>query len=197
MSIHKIDIPPFVLANFYPNSLVVLPEEMPLTKEKNSISVEAPTSIANTSLLPELTTVAEPENNTIAIKYLGNNAQQICIVVQQANQVHISEESLALLTKMLSACKLTLNDVAIVNTATNAVTIHLLQEQLQVKKLLLFQVSTQQLNIPFAIPNYKLQSYNGYTVVQAVALEQMLGETAAEKMEKKQLWQCLQQLFNL
>jgi hypothetical protein len=25
----------------------------------------------------------------------------------------------------------------------------------------------------------------------------MMGETAAEKMEKKQLWQCLQQLFNL
>jgi hypothetical protein len=197
MSLRQITIPPFVLANFYADSLVIINSniagDIAMNTKNNELPKQKNAPVKNNTFLE----IPTANTQITTIKFLGNNAKQICIVVNIQNEVFISDEALTLLSKMLGACNLTINDVAIVNMATAFVTIENIQQQLNATKLLLFSVTAQQLQIPFAIPNYKLQNYNGYTIVQAIALEKMLGNSDAEKKEKKQLWDCLQQLFNL
>src|SRR5262245_60602869 len=51
-----------------------------------------------------------------AAKWLGNNQKNILIVVRYADVVHLPDDELNFLTGMLTACKLSLDDVAIINT---------------------------------------------------------------------------------
>lgn len=190
MSLNNIVLPAFVMANFYNDKLVILKDELNQTNSTINIAAEPKDNIVQKT---------EPlvETATTTISFLGNNTSHICLIVHQPNDVFINDNCLQLVTKMLGACKLTLNDVAIVNTAHKTIHISQLQQQLQPTKIILFNVNTQHLQIPFIVPNYQLQAYNGYTLVQVAALENMLGETLAEKTEKKKLWDCLKSLFNL
>src|SRR5688572_21413064 len=49
-------------------------------------------------------------------KYLGNNRKNVLLVVQYPATTYLPDEELSFLTAMLNACKLGLEDVAIVNS---------------------------------------------------------------------------------
>ena len=99
MSLSNISLPGSVIADLYKDKLV----------QAGSGEETAPVAINKT---------ATTANN---YKFLGNNQQQITIIVDYEQEAFIPDKHLQFLTKMLEACKLNLGDVAIVNHAKKAI----------------------------------------------------------------------------
>ncbi len=119
------------------------------------------------------------------------------IVVNQPEAVYLIEEELSFLTNILKACKLTLADIAIVNTATREVTYAAIKEQLNAFKLLLFDVEPSTIKLPFLIPAFQVQNYAGSTIMLAPALSALDKPTPEGKLLKTRLWAGLQQVFGI
>jgi hypothetical protein len=106
----------------------------------------------------------------------------------------LSDEELPFLTNILSACKLSLADVAIVN-------IHSLEEKeiektiepLEPKTVLLFGITPLTIDLPINFPQFQLQQFNKRTYLYSPGLQ----ELANDKTLKLQLWNCLKNLFGL
>jgi hypothetical protein len=126
-----------------------------------------------------------------AISFLGNNQKNILIVVNEPNAVFLKDDDLALLTGILSACKLSLADTAIVNVSHAPVDYKILQEQFKPSVFLIFGTDLKQLDLPLHFPQFQLQSYNGQKLLSAPSLSIM----SIDVPLKKQLWTILKQLF--
>src|SRR5690349_9560724 len=97
MNLNHIHLPASVVANLYRNSLIQT-EESTLTDTRDNYILKK-TSVSQGNQW----------------KYLGENKKNILIVVEYRDAVYLPDEELSFLTNMLSACKLSLADVAIVN----------------------------------------------------------------------------------
>src|ERR1051325_8994896 len=93
MSLNNISLVPFVVGSLYSTVLV--------ETGTDEVIVKSP--------------AAEPVQES-KWKSLGNNRQQVLIVVNHTDRVHLPDEELGFLTTIVSACKMDLGDVAIVNT---------------------------------------------------------------------------------
>lgn len=178
----KIQLPSFLIADLYKESLVILDREIPQ---------KAP----NKTVEPEQLHEIQPKSKTRW--FLGENKKHIVVCVKDDNDEFLEQESLQLLTTMLGACKLGLNDVAIVNLNTAAKTYNKLHAVLEGKQYLLFGITTADLDLPFAFPYYQLQNFNNSVFVSAPPLELLKANTVAAKTEKSKLWLCLKQMFNV
>lgn len=166
MSLDNIQLPPIVIQDLYRNSLVDL----------NNGNAKAAT-IKSTS-----------------VPFLGSNQKRICIAVQDDNALYLSDDLLNFLLGILGACKLSMADVALVNAAKNSgISYAVLQEQLTAETVLLFGVTTQQLQLPMQFPLYQIQKFNNQAYLAAPAL-QLLQQ---DKAEKTKLWNSLKQLFSI
>ncbi len=168
MSLDNIQLPSIVIEGLFKNSLVVL---------NNSESKDVPAS--------------EPKND---ISFLGSNKKNITIVVWDDDAIYLAEESLTFLIGILGACKLTMEDVALVNAAkNNTISYQEIQKYLQAEKLLLFGVTPEQLQLPLTFPQYQIQKFDGGQYLTAPALLHL----AQNKNEKTKLWNCLKQFFSI
>lgn len=176
-------LPDFVLAGLYKNSLVI---------------TEDAVSPVNT-LTKDTTSPADKPAPAAPPKqwYLGNNGKHIVIIVNDAEAVYLNDESLQFLSSILSACKLNLGDVAIVNRHQEPIAFPFLKSHLQPVVLLAFDVNLQQLQIPFTIPHYQVQLYDQCQFLSAPSLQTMLGESKEAKLEKSKLWLSLKKIFQL
>ena len=164
MSLDNIQLPSIVIQDLYKNSLVDLNIDKAVTEE------------IKTALLP----------------FLGNNHKRICIVVADENALYLSDDLLNFLLGILGACKLSMGDVALVNAAKNSsIGYSVLHEQLQAETVLLFGVTTQQLQMPMQFPFYQVQKFNNQAYLAAPSLPQL----QQDKAEKTKLWNSLKQLF--
>lgn len=177
MNFTKNPLPNFVLADLYKNNLFVIDTPQP---QKQTI---------------QPTNSATPTNH--AITFLGENKKQIIILVNEENAVHINDDHFAFLSNILTACKLNIADVAIVNVHKQVINFSRLKEQLNCMYVLLFNVSTDSIELPFSIPHYQVQKYNNCTFLSANHLQTMLGTTQEAKMEKSKLWLSLKQMFGI
>jgi hypothetical protein len=138
--------------------------------------------------------VASPVPPCQPAKYLGKNAGNITILVNHATVPFLPDDELNFLTNILSACKLGLADVAIVN-------IHPLQENeveqaiqpLEPRHVLLFGIPPLSIGLPINFPQFQLQGFNKRTYLYGPDLQ----ELAQDKTLKMQLWNCLKNLFGL
>ena len=199
MSLTNIILPGFVIADLYRNSLIQ-PEGGALPQpEVANVKAETPSlSVGRNEERPaEPVAVAKPvkKEEPVAYKTLGNNKQQITVVVNCPNDAYVPEADLAFLTKMLSACKLNMADVAIVNYASAPIAIDRLKTQLQPKTLLLLGVEPGDIQLPISFPAFKEQPYAGTTYLFTPALSQLNQETEDAKVLKRQLWDCLKRMF--
>lgn len=127
--------------------------------------------------------------------YLGGNEKQIAILINDAQNRFIDEESLQLLVNMLSALKLTLADVAVINHSITPFTYKEMMEQFGTRICLLFAVSTEQIQLPFEMPDYKVQAFADCRFLRSASLQQMKGTGKEAKLEKTKLWMCLKSIF--
>ena len=168
----KEKLPDFVLAELYNKSLVFVDDG---TKQKNVVE-----------------NFKEPKK-----LYLGNYEKKIIVLVNDAENIYLSDESLHFLSGILNACKLNLAHIAVINFNNNALSFSELKKQLQPVFLLSFGITALQIELPFTMPDYQVQLYDNCRIVIAPSLTALNSETSGAITEKKKLWKSLQKMFSL
>jgi len=179
-----IQLPPFVLADLYKNTLV-------LATDAVKVATQPPTQVTQKAAETKAEIVPPAQKQW----YLGDNKRGIVIVVRDENAVFINDEWLETLSKLLAALKINLADIAIVNTVQTAVDFTRLKE-INARHIILFGVTTEQIQMPFAIPYYQVQNYAGCTILAApvVTLAPPAQTTDGIKAEKRKLWESLKRI---
>lgn len=190
MNPDKIQLPDFLIADLFKEGIVLIENE-----------VTIPTQPA-TAPPPEKTPAkpAKPVQKTAAaasLSYLGNNGGNITMLVNEPDALHLDDAHLEVVAAMLTACKLNIAEVAIVNIARQQTNDSRLREELQPRQVILFGVTTTDIDLPFSIPDYKIQQFNNVSYLQAGALSTMTGNDTPARMEKSKLWLCLKSLFQI
>lgn len=188
MSSFNIELPGIVIAGLYKKNIV--------QGEGKAVEggVAAPAEIIQSAAPVVKPTTAD---TTAAYKFLGKNQQHVAIIVRCPGEAFLPEPHLQLLTKMLSACKLNLGDVAIVNDASRRVEINQLQDQLFPKQVLLFGISPEETGLPLSFPMFKAQEYAGTTYLYIPSLDELNQETEEGKLLKRKLWENLKMMFGV
>jgi hypothetical protein len=132
-----------------------------------------------------------------AVRYLGNHARKVTLLVNNPGHTFVSEEDLAFLVRIFGACKMTLDDIAIVNQAPQSCTVADLQRELTPRVLLLFGLEATDIRLPFQVPHFKIQDYNGCQYLCLPPLSQLNQETGEARLLKSKLWLCLKELFGI
>ena len=216
MNSEKVQLPDFVIANLFGNNLVIGDDvqhvEKKLIKETNSPEhATIATIIAPPSqiLEPAITTAAPAKTAKPAIAqppvviapnkqwYLGNNGKKITILVKETDVAFVNDLHLQFLSNILSACKLNLGDIALINHLNYPLLFSDLQQKVDPHFLIMFDVTTTELQLPFIIPDYQVQAYNQCQFLVAPALSVMDGDSQAAKIEKTKLWTSLKKMFQL
>ncbi len=180
MSLSDVKLESWMLPGLYKDNLVLS------TPKGKDTEIVHPTSE---------TFQAEP--GKAELKFLGKNQQRITILVKNLQEVFLGDEELSLLTKMISACKLTLADVAIVNIAQTPADINMVHEILNPSKVLMLGVDSQDILLPMSFPEFRVQPHGPCTYLMAPSLSQMTNESDSARNIKTQLWTALKQLFGL
>lgn len=180
MNLNTLKLPLSLVADLYPKSLVIT--------EADGDSLPLPLA----DIVQPAIERAPLEPPSIA--FLGENKQGILVLVRYAHSPFLPAEELAFLSNMLTACKLELADVAIINLANRADTSY--KEILQSLKgtvFLLFGTDPATLNLPISFPQFQVQTFSGYTFLSTPPLDQI----REDKMLKSKLWVCLRRIFNV
>jgi hypothetical protein len=183
MSLNDISLNPFIAASLYRSSLI--------ESDSNEPIVKVPSAAAKKKEAEPVTEKAEPATEK-AWKYLGDNKKNILLVVNHSGITHLPDDELGFVTAILSACKLDMGDVAIVNR--NNYPEHGYKEFLKYfgsKTVLLFGISPADFDLPVDFPEFQVQSVNNTTFLYSPPLE----ERNNDKLFKSKLWVCLQKMF--
>jgi len=177
MDLNNIKLPGSVIAGLYSSTLV------------------GPSEIAEEKKLKKgLENSGTGLNIETRWKSLGDNKKNILVVVNSTDAVHIPDNELSFLTGILGACKLTIADVAIVNTKNNvAASYKDLTSFFNSKIVFLFNVEPATFGLPMSFPHYQIQAFAGNSFLYCPSLK----ELENDKVEKTKLWLCLKRLFNL
>jgi hypothetical protein len=179
-------LPDSIIVDLYANSLVIVEENT-----KSGIIKETPIIKPNTAM-PSAPVAVKPEQY-----FLGDNGKKITILVNEADAVYLNDRNLEFLTKILGACKLNLSDVAIINIKRNPMLFAQISKELNSTICLMFNVTTEHIQLPFSIPHYQVQPYNNCQFLLGPSLEIYNSEGEDAKLEKTKLWLSLKKIFNL
>jgi DNA polymerase III psi subunit len=164
MSLNNIQLSPLLIEKLYSKSLVDL----------NAVKVPA------------------PKNANKGFNCLGNNEKNILIVIDEPEAVYLQDTDLNLLVGILTACKLSLADIALLNFDKNKHAAYdSLNKELNPSTIILFGIEPTLLDFPLNFPHFQLQPYNGQHYLAAPALKNIGADIAL----KKQLWLALQKHF--
>ena len=137
---------------------------------------------------------AEVANTAASVNILGKNLKRIVIVVNNPAVAFLEDDELNFLLGILSACKLNMDDVCIVNIAKNeGIDYNRLEAELTAEKVFLFGTSPGKIKLPFTFPDYQVQQYNHQVYLSAPDLSVL----QHDKAEKTKLWNCLKQIFSI
>lgn len=177
--INNIILPAAVVAELYKNPLIGTGTE------------KAPAA----AVLPAAETgPARSDKPEIAFRSLGNNQKHILVVVNNEGIAFLPDPELSFFTGVLGACKLSLNDVAIVNFSNlSAVSYKELINHFSSRIVFLFDVEPTAFGLPMDFPQYQIQPFAGNSFLYAPSLK----ELENDRVEKSKLWVCLKRLFNL
>lgn len=128
------------------------------------------------------------------IKFLGSNQKHITILVNADDATFLSDKSFIFLTGVLTACRLNVADVAIINIhQSNNIHYLSLNAVTRPQIALLFGISPQEIGLPLHFPHFQVQPFNNTTYVCAPPLDNI----EADKPLKAKLWASLKSVFQL
>jgi len=218
MHFENVQLPSSVIADLYKHSLVVLEDdEIPNHRQQENIlatpitkeiaPTPPPITVTEKAHAPQPMAPSQPEvpahppvsnvhiPTSQPIKYLGGFQKQISIVVTEHFHPHIAEEDLEFISKLLTACKLSMNDVAIINVVNNPQA-NQLWNLMPAKVMLMFDVDPGSIGLAFRRPNFDVQLWAEAQFMVAPALEKFrIGNDADLKELKTKLWMSLQKIF--
>jgi hypothetical protein len=127
-------------------------------------------------------------------KYLGDYKKKTLFIVQYDNAVFIPDDPLNFLTTILSACKLSLADIAILNLENAPSGIYKnVQEKFKSSVTILFGITPQKFEMPINFPEFQVQPFDKCTFLSAPTIEQMEND----KLLKSKLWVSLRKIFGV
>ncbi len=128
----------------------------------------------------------------IEISSLGGNQKKILFLVNNSETKFLDNDEMILLTNLITACQLSMEDIALVNYFnSDKLNYKDLIDYFQSEKILLFGISAKKIDLPFIIPDFQIQSYGKKLFMAAPALNEFIND----KNLKKDLWVCLQKIF--
>jgi hypothetical protein len=175
----KEQLPAFVLAELFSKSLVYTGENFEVQSNKKEPSRK------------ELIAIPNKKN------YLGNYEKRIVVLVEDEKNMHLDDESLQFLSGILNACKLNIAHIALINFNKNKIEFNQLKKDMQPEYLILFGINTLQIELPFAMPNYKVQFFDNCNILIAPSLIELNKTGEHAKAQKTQLWKSLKNMFNI
>lgn len=144
--------------------------------------------------LAEDTEIEPAATSAPAIKLLGANKQSITILVNEAEVPYLSEKPFNFLAGILSACKLSMADVALLNVQNlSEKHYQVIETTTRPQSVILFGVTCAEIGLPLQFPHFQVHKYNNINYLSAPALP----DIEPDKMIKTQLWGCLKSLFHL
>ncbi|OLY91977.1 hypothetical protein SAMN05444008_106248 [Cnuella takakiae] len=178
---------------------VVTPKPAPAAAPeqlKAPAAVAPPLAASATTLLPLEEPAPKYEASPVAMgntPSLGGNKKGILIVVSNDAYPYLPDAELEFLSNILSACRLSIADVAIVNFHHYPQPYTELLKQFNSKQVLLMGVTPQQVDLPFNFPHFQLQNFDQRTYLCALPL----GPISQNRDLKMQLWGCLKNMFGI
>lgn len=181
--LNHIQLPASVITELYRSSLIDTGEK---TAKPITAPVAEPLTVTPGIKKPAVNKTDDPW------KYLGENQKSILIVVDYADAVYLPDEELTFLTNMLTACKLGIADVAIINRKNYPEAGYKeAMAKFKSKTVFLFGIEPAIFEMPLAFPHFQIQNFAGTTFLFAPALE----ECRTDKLIKSKLWVSLQRIF--
>jgi hypothetical protein len=127
------------------------------------------------------------------VKYLGENQKNIALFIQNENEAYLNDELFNLLTNILNACKLGMQDVSLINVfSAPSLTFPDWQTAVKIERSIVFGIAPEQLGLS-DIPLYQLVTVNGTTLLFSDELS-LIG---SDKVLKARLWAGLKQLLGI
>lgn len=141
-------------------------------------------------LIPE--TGTEGSGETTPVRFLGENGKNILVLVRDETAAFLAEDSFGFLASVLSACKLSVADIALVNLYHYPdASFAGLVTQFNARTGILF--GTLPLRGSLSERDYGIREVEGVRILSADGLELI----RSDKSLKARLWSSLQKLFNL
>jgi hypothetical protein len=193
----KIILPAAALVSLYKDTLV-LPGKEIKSAEKEAIEIVEAIGKEAIATTPTKEVVNEQKSTpSQPIKFLGDHLKKIVVLVQDENAVYLNEADLGLLSSILVACKLTLADIALVNLASQPLSLHDILETLPSQYVLVFALTGSALKIKLPATLYKPIELGETQLLFSASLQSMQGTEQNAKVEKSKLWNALKLLFKL
>lgn len=138
-----------------------------------------------------------PDENNVDVGYsfLGPNTARVCLLVNLPGDRIVPEKQLTFLTRLLGACKLSMEDVVVLNYYLQPIGVKKLKQQLNPDRIILFGLSPSEIELPVNFPMFMPQTYDATTYLYAPSLTQLNQENEEGKLLKSKLWVCLRQVF--
>jgi DNA polymerase III psi subunit len=169
MSLDQLQLDPYLLARIY---------TQPIVPGKSSPAPQAPA--APPAALPK-------------VRFLGENQKNIVLLIQNDHEAYLNEELFNLLTNILNACKLGMQDIALVNISQYpAMPFTSWQTAVPMKQTVLFGISPASMGLE-DFPPYNIMQVSGCQLLYS----QSLLEISQDKTLKAKLWGGLKQLLNV
>ncbi len=125
------------------------------------------------------------------ITFKGKNKKNIVWLIEEHDHLFLNDTDFQFLTKVIEACRLNLDDIALVNMNDAANELELIINQLNPVLLLVSGVSANK--ISFNTQLYTIEQANGFTVFITDSVEDLRNDTA----KKSKLWVGLKQILSI
>lgn len=144
MSLEKIQLPDFILADLFKNHLVLL---------------------KNTKLNKD--TLPKP-----SIQFLGSNLKYITILIKNTEAIYMKDEHLNFLSGILTACKMNFEDIALINLyKTPAINYPLIIQECCPSVILFFGIVQSDIELPFKLQDFQVLEFNDHLYLSAPGLD--------------------------
>jgi hypothetical protein len=121
----------------------------------------------------------------------GKNKKGFLWLVEEPDHPFLNDEDFKFLTDVLTACKMNMEDIALVNLAMSPLSFNELQEQFAPGHLVIS--ATNNTRLPFQTPDYRVLQQTDYQV----CCTETLTEIRNDKSKKSKLWLALKQMLGL
>ena len=177
MDLDQLHFSPAQLADLYRSNLVLVPG-----KEQAVVLPTSPVRQQEAGPLP-----AAPA----APVFMGRFEKKILWVIHAPGQAYLADADFEFLSQILTACKLNMDDVALLNNAAQQQPLREILEQLQPKAVLFCGVPHT--SLPFAMQEYLLYPHQQRQYFVSDELSQLRND----KTSKSKLWLALKEILAL
>ncbi|RXK58760.1 hypothetical protein ESA94_15330 [Lacibacter luteus] len=177
MSFQQIQLTGDQLAELYGKQLVVLENDI----QKDSTPLKAPVTEQPVADVQTATTPG----------FTGKNKKNFIWLVEEHHYPYLDDADFQFLSDVLNACKMNMEDIALVNVVANRSSFEQLVQQLQPRYVIAAAVQIDAL--PIQTADYKVLQQQNYQLCYTESLEAI----RTDKTKKSKLWLALKQMLGL